>query len=60
MGPHGACTHHSDIRPGQGLFENAAITGATQLGRTTCRGCQPAIEADRQNQAQRHTWAGSA
>ena len=60
VGPHGAGTHHSNIRPGQGLLEHAAITRATQLGRTTGRGCQPAIKADRQNQAQRHTWAGSA
>ena len=60
VGPHGAGTHHSDIRPGQGLFKYKAITGATQLGGTACRWCQPAIKADRQNQAQRHTWAGSA
>ena len=60
VGPHSASTHHSDISPSQGLLEHAAITGATQLGSTPCRGCQPAIKADRQNQAQRHTWAGSA
>ena len=60
VGPHSTGTHHSDIRPCQSLLEQAAITGATQLGRTPWRWCQPAIKADRQNQAQRHTWAGSA
>ena len=38
VGPHGAGTHHSDICPGQGLLEDAAVSWATQLGRTTCRG----------------------
>ena len=60
VGPHGAGTHHRGIRPGQGLFKHKAITGSAQLGSSACRGCQPAIKADRQNQAQRHTWAGSA
>jgi hypothetical protein len=60
VGPNGAGTHHSDISPGQSLLKHAAITGSAQLGWTTCRGCQPAIEADRQNQTKRHTWAGSA
>ena len=50
VGPHSAGTHHSDIRPGQSLLEHTAITGATQLGRTPCRECQPTIEADRQDQ----------
>ncbi len=61
VAPQGLGSHQGGISPGQGLLQHPAVAGPAQLGRTTLRGSEPPIEADRQHQAKfRGQWAAMA
>lgn len=51
MGPQCAGPDQTTIRPGQSLFQHTTISAASELGWPTTRKSQPAIQADRKDQA---------
>lgn len=49
MGPQGASTEQTGIRPGQGILQHATIASSAKLSCSTIWRGQAAIQADRDN-----------